>query len=86
MLEHAITMTAATATKIAVHAPCVDMALKAIETPSMPEPDANMRAAKLRVRSYRGYFLEDELHNTKATARISRPMGPNISLAASSTP
>lgn len=42
MLAHRKTIIAATATKVAVHVPCVDKALKLMEMPNIPDAEAKM--------------------------------------------
>lgn len=46
MLPSEKPMTAATATNMAVQAPCVDTALSEIEIPSMPAPATNIQTAR----------------------------------------
>jgi hypothetical protein len=42
MLAHRKTIMAATATKVAVHVPFIDKALKLMEIPNIPDAEANM--------------------------------------------
>jgi hypothetical protein len=42
MLEMMHTVTAATTTKMAVHAPCTEMAFNAMDSESIPEPAQNI--------------------------------------------
>lgn len=55
MLEMKHTATAATTTKIAVHAPCTEMAFNAMDSESIPKPAQNIMSERSQEVTRLGY-------------------------------
>lgn len=77
---------AAIATKIAVHAPCVETAFNPMETPSILEPVTNIQYAKGQRNLLCLYLIGNYIQRQNAIDRIPRPIWPHIKYPASSMP
>jgi hypothetical protein len=72
---------AATTTKIAVHAPCVDTALREIEIPSMPEPATKTQSVQRSVSCLANGWnslTETECESEQVPARVAKHQASRI--------